>query len=692
MSYVPLYQISGPAGSGDGDSGSAAITQSAQLFVDTAGDDGTGTRGRLDLPYATVGAALADAQAGDTIHIGAGSFAGNLTISLDNLTLRGAGMAATTITYTTTQVGLTLAQDVVNFSISDLKLDGQRDPSVEVSGYGNTQGIGVLLTGANAFTRLERVWVYRASGHAVFGADGSGNTGSSDVSILRCRIEGLAITNGGLAKEQRYGILDFRGDRWLVSENYITGMCQAVGLWTGVLQCTVSHNKIVDNWGEIGTGGGGTRSACEDYSNGVAAPDHGQNVWFDNYVDGTTNAGFEIAQGVVGSHYIANKTANCLGGHIVVTSDGTTPTTDLIIRDNRCYGPGAGTAQTCIQLNGASLARVRIETNLIANFLNNTASIYVAAGTEIVVTGNIISGCTKGVLLDGVGDAVLVAGNTIDGIVSGERAIDLVTGNWHRVLENTIIDTGAVASLGINVAGSYHTIAGNFIECVNRGIVVPGSDCLLEANSIKAAGGGNDACLHLTGNRNTARLNQLYQTGGGRAIYLSGTATGNMGSDNRLLVSGNFVYDQSTGSNILNPTPAFGGFISGTGTQVIALVRAVNLNSASPTDTVIPINDDAGGPTNIVRVTGLMLTNASTSLGASAVAGTVRDATGGGGNEIVAALAFTDLTGATKFKAQTLASFATTDVIVSGRLVVRLTTAHGSAATCDVYVMGEILK
>jgi len=52
---------------------SAVITQNT-LHVMKSGNDATGTRNRLDLPYLTIAAAEADAQAGDTIYIWPGTY------------------------------------------------------------------------------------------------------------------------------------------------------------------------------------------------------------------------------------------------------------------------------------------------------------------------------------------------------------------------------------------------------------------------------------------------------------------------------------------------------------------------------------------------------------------------------------------------------------------------------------------
>jgi len=72
---------------------------SVGIYVDVAGDDGTGTRGNASLPYQTIGAALATMHSGDVIFAGPGSFAGALVgPELAAVSIVGSGENETTIT------------------------------------------------------------------------------------------------------------------------------------------------------------------------------------------------------------------------------------------------------------------------------------------------------------------------------------------------------------------------------------------------------------------------------------------------------------------------------------------------------------------------------------------------------------------------------------------------------------------
>jgi hypothetical protein len=68
---------------------SSGVTVSNTLFVMPSGDDGTGTRERLDLPYATPWAAVAAASSGDTVVVFPGTYANVNTTTTDYLAKNG---------------------------------------------------------------------------------------------------------------------------------------------------------------------------------------------------------------------------------------------------------------------------------------------------------------------------------------------------------------------------------------------------------------------------------------------------------------------------------------------------------------------------------------------------------------------------------------------------------------------------
>ena len=119
--------------------------------------------------------------------------------------------------------------------------------------------------------------------------------------------------------------------------------------------------------------------------------------------------------------------------------------------------------------------------------------------------------------------------------------------------------------------------------------------------------------------------------------------------------------------------------------QYRQLGQLISANMNSTADQSIAIN---GAKYIIDKV---IVTNVSTSLGASVAAGGFYSAASKGGTIIVAAAQlYTVLTAASKFTALTMAL--TTDSLTANPIYFSLTTAHGSAATADIYVYGYILS
>ncbi len=110
-----------------------AVAAGKVIFVDTAGNDGTGTRGREDLPFATIGGALAAAglTAGDTIFLRPGTFAAAAATKVTLPTgvhLIGSGMNVSTLTGT---VGSAAALVVPGTGsvIANLTIDNSSSPT-----------------------------------------------------------------------------------------------------------------------------------------------------------------------------------------------------------------------------------------------------------------------------------------------------------------------------------------------------------------------------------------------------------------------------------------------------------------------------------------------------------------------------------------------------------------------------------
>jgi len=117
--------------------------------------------------------------------------------------------------------------------------------------------------------------------------------------------------------------------------------------------------------------------------------------------------------------------------------------------------------------------------------------------------------------------------------------------------------------------------------------------------------------------------------------------------------------------------------------SLLGSATGVNLNSAG-SDTAIPI---AASKYIVRRV---VVTNASTSLAVSAATLGLFTGAGGTGTTVVTPAILTALTSATKFLDQTLAL--TADTLTAATLFIRNVLAHGSSATVDVAIFGDILS
>jgi len=106
---------------------SAGNRVARSLFVDNVnGSDTSGSRGRRDQPFLTIAAALADAQSGDTVFVGVGSFAiTNSLVVPAGVKLQGSGWDTIIVNYETNVVsshyknGITLSS---RCTVSDLQV------------------------------------------------------------------------------------------------------------------------------------------------------------------------------------------------------------------------------------------------------------------------------------------------------------------------------------------------------------------------------------------------------------------------------------------------------------------------------------------------------------------------------------------------------------------------------------------
>lgn len=117
-------------------------------------------------------------------------------------------------------------------------------------------------------------------------------------------------------------------------------------------------------------------------------------------------------------------------------------------------------------------------------------------------------------------------------------------------------------------------------------------------------------------------------------------------------------------------------------TTLLGKAEGIDFNTTS--DQLITIT----APKYIIRR--IVVTNASTNLNV-AVGGIYTGASKTGSTIVDSTQTYTNLTTSAKFRGVTLGSICGTDTLSASTLYFSLTTAQGTAATADIYIMGERL-
>lgn len=149
----------------------------------------------------------------------------------------------------------------------------------------------------------------------------------------------------------------------------------------------------------------------------------------------------------------------------------------------------------------------------------------------------------------------------------------------------------------------------------------------------------------------------------------------------------------SFGQDVSNPQTNAGALTTGTLPNarlptgvpgVITSLRSANFNSTADQAIAIPARITA------FQITSIVVTNCSANL--TTAAGGVYPTTSKGGTPIVAAIqVYTALTGATVLLPLTVAATPLATRYTVANIYLSLTTGQGTAATCDVFILGSDL-
>ena len=182
----------------------SSAQRTAALLVDSArGNDTTAVRGTT-LPYATLAAAMAAYQAGDTIQLAAGSYSitGDTTFS-QPVTIRGSGAGSTNIQVSTASrwvfgPGATLALSDLTFSSSTPAATPTTDAH---------PGSGLIHLGSTSGNRLSHL-VFLGVPTTCIAGFGLSNSVFSDITVSHC-FQGLGFNDGGAGPPNAGGNLFF---------------------------------------------------------------------------------------------------------------------------------------------------------------------------------------------------------------------------------------------------------------------------------------------------------------------------------------------------------------------------------------------------------------------------------------------------------------------------------------------------
>lgn len=511
--------------------------------------------------YTTLAAALAAASAGAALFVKNGTYAGGITISLDNVTIQGESRDGVVIQSPLSSTpAITVTGDGV--VIEGVTIDGRR---ASQSGTGSAQDFsGIYIDGAQR-AAVRGCVVKNTLGNGITG-NGSPDD-ANDGEVMNCVVTNTA-TNGATPTTGAHlvGVQLINGTyRWRVSGNYVSGWSQAIGLWYGATHCVVAGNILYANYGYADAAHTLPRSAVEDY--GATVTTHGYNVWSANVIDGATSECIECAQGVIGSKFVnniclnPNKFADNTGFGIAVLGVTGEPTRDIMLTGNTLIGDGTGTRRTGLRI--AAQGPVKIINNDIFDCANTGDSAALTIGdeaTRAIIQGNTFRNFAGGIRVLAAPALLVITGNEFSAPGTANTMVQIDYGTAFTISNNTL-DAGGANCTGIQIAataGDGHVISGNTCTgFINTCIDVRRGSCQVNSNYLQST--NTFGVILLSGadaKYNNVRWNYCDSNNAWRTIYLNGTQTSNnviqenrlVGADATVVDGANVGYPYSNGN------------------------------------------------------------------------------------------------------------------------------------------------
>lgn len=376
--------------------------------------------------------------------------------------------------------GVSIAINAPDVTIKGCEIAGEFDGTAAALGD-SAHGTGVLIQGTDA--HIDGLKTVNLAGFSIF---------SSNIDADRATIESFDFRNVATNREAHLcastAIQFLAGSEGHAIRNgKVSGYSQAIGLWYGASNSAVSGNRLLNNYGWIGSSCDGSRSAIETF--GVSEGNVG-NRFIGNYIDGSNSNGFELADVLDDITVSGNTTRNTYGGAFGVAGSGNNRGTNIRIHDNTFYGvagnntnwfSGSGEiySNTFIDYVQNNIGTIFIPADGLGNveirnntFTGNGRIIHAQRGDVRFIGNTIENGVyTDHLYLDGGVDSFLVADNTMTGYVN--RAINAPNGATGVIVRGNTIDGEVMAGEGAWITGNtVHGGAGVGIVIQHRAVVM----------------------------------------------------------------------------------------------------------------------------------------------------------------------------------------------------------------------------